>query len=89
MKEPFAYALYVEHDNDEHYVSVHQTLDEAEAALRAYAATIFVGANDDGEILEILAEHGEHARLFACTAKHNVQYSTQLVPFADGKAAAA
>jgi hypothetical protein len=91
MKEPFAHVLYIEHDNDEHCVSVHQTLDEATAALRAYAAMVFVDGESlaDDEIIETLATHNEYARIYACTVKRNVQHSAELVPFAGGKAAAA
>jgi hypothetical protein len=78
--KPFAYVFYVEHDNDEHYVSVHSSLDEAEEALRAYAAAIFVDGESlaDSEIADILMEYNEHVRIFACTVKRGVQISTQL-----------
>jgi hypothetical protein len=36
MKEPFAYVLYI-HSRTREFVSLHQSLDEAEDALRAYA----------------------------------------------------
>jgi hypothetical protein len=88
MKEPFAYVLYIDRGTREHLVSLHQSLDEAEDALRAYAKTIVIGPSDN-EIVEVLAEDGTHARLFACSMKRNVQFSTELVPFADGTVAAA
>jgi hypothetical protein len=55
MKEPFAYVLYIEHDFDEHVVSVWQTLDDAEDALRDYTKTIAFGV-DDEDILKTLAQ---------------------------------
>jgi len=61
---------------------------EAEAALREYAETIVVSPGDE-EIAEALAENGIHARIYGCTLKRRGQRSTELVPFADGKAAAA
>jgi hypothetical protein len=79
MKEPFAYVLYIDRGTEEHLVSLYQSLDEAE--LRAYAATIVVGPSDD-EIVEILAEDGIHARIYACTMKRNTQTSAELTPFA-------
>jgi len=80
MKEPFAYVLYIDRGNQEHLVSLHQSLDEAEDALRDYAGTIFVGPTDD-DIVGALAEDGKHARIFACTLKHKKQISTELKPF--------
>jgi hypothetical protein len=80
MKKPFAYVLHIERDSAEHLVSLYQSLDEAENALRAYAATIFAGPGDD-EIVEMLAEDGLHVRIFACVMKRNTQISTELKPF--------
>jgi hypothetical protein len=88
MTKPFAYVLYVDRGTEEHLVSLYQSLDEAEDALRDYAETIFAGPADD-DIVEILAEEDVRARIFACTFKRNRQSSVELVPFADGKAAAA
>jgi hypothetical protein len=82
MKTPFAFVLYIERDNDEHHlVSLWQTLDAAEEALRDYAASMFVGFCD-GEVVETLAEDGIRVRIFACTEKRNMQTSTELQPFA-------
>jgi hypothetical protein len=81
MKTPFAFVLYIERDNDERLVSLWQTLDAAEEALRDYAASTFVGLCD-GEIVEALAEDGIRVRIFACTEKRNMQTSTELQPFA-------
>jgi hypothetical protein len=88
MKEPFAYVLYIDRGTEEHLVSLHKSLDEAEDALRAYSRTIVVGPNDN-EIIEVLAEDGVHARIYACTLQRRGQSSVELVPFADGNAAAA
>jgi len=87
MKEPFAYVLYIDRGTEEHLVSLHQSLDEAEDALRAYAGTIFVGVTDDDDIIETLAEDDKHVRIFACTLKRNTQISTELKPFTRAKAA--
>jgi hypothetical protein len=86
MKEPFAYVLYIERDSDEHLVSVHRSLDEAEAELRAFAANIVLDPSDD-EIVDFLCEYGEHARIYACTIKRNTQTSAELTPFARRQAA--
>ena len=80
MKEPFAYVLYIEHDTAEHFVSIHQSLNEAEEALRAFGATIVAGPCDE-DLVETLAEYNEHARIYACTMKRNMQISTELEPF--------
>jgi hypothetical protein len=80
MSTPFAYVLYIDRGTEEHFVWLYQTLDEAEDTLRVYAGTIFVGPTDD-ELVEALAEQGEHARIFACTMKRNRQISTELKPF--------
>jgi hypothetical protein len=85
MKTPFAYVLYIGHDKAE--VSLHRTLDEAEEALRDFAATIVVGPADD-DIPEVLAEDGVHVRLFALTMKRNKQSSVDLRPFARSAKAA-
>jgi hypothetical protein len=87
MKEPFAYVLYIDRGAEEHLVWLHQSLDEIEDALRAYAETIFVGPANDDDIVEMLAEDGKHARIFACTLKRNAQISTELKPFTRAKAA--
>jgi hypothetical protein len=88
MKEPFAYVLYIDRGAEEHLVSLYQSLDDAEAALRAYAQTIVIGPSDS-EIVEVLAEDGVRARIYACTQQRRGQSSVELVPFADGTAAAA
>jgi hypothetical protein len=83
MNKPYAYVLYIDRGTEEHLVSLHQTLNGAEAALRDYAASIFVGGLCDGEIVETLAGLcGERVRIFACTEKRNTQVSTELQPFA-------
>ena len=89
MKEPFAHVLYIEHDNGAHCVSIHTTLDEAEAALRAYAAMVFVDGESlaDDEIIETLATYNEYARIYACTVKRDLQISTELAPFTQRQAA--
>jgi hypothetical protein len=69
MKEPFAYVLYVVHDNAKHEVFLYQTLGEAEQALRDFTKTLVVGSCADDEIIETLAECGERARIFVCTAE--------------------
>jgi hypothetical protein len=79
MKEPFAYVLYI-HSRTREFVSLHQSLDEAEDALRAYAGTIFIDLSDDN-IVETLTEDGTHVRIFACTMERNKQISTKLKPF--------
>jgi hypothetical protein len=81
MKDPFAYVVYVDRGTEEHLVSLWQSLDEAEDALRDYARTIFVGPTDDDDIVEVLAEDGKHVRIFACTWKHKKWISTELEPF--------
>jgi hypothetical protein len=80
MKEPFAYVLYI-YSRTREFVSLYQSLDEAEEALRDYAASTFVGLCD-GEVVEALAEDGIRVRIFACTEKRNMQTSTELQPFA-------
>ena len=80
MKEPFACVLHIEHDNAEHLVSLYRSLDEAEDALRVFAATVFVGLGED-EIVESLAECGEHVRLYSCAMKRGKQISTEIQPF--------
>jgi hypothetical protein len=81
MKEPFAYVLYLDRGPEEHLVSLHKSLDEAEEALRAFAQTIVVGLSDN-EIVEVLAEDGVHARIYACTLqRRNTQSSTEVQPF--------
>jgi len=84
----YAYVLYIDRGPKEHLVSIYEKVKEAEAALREYAETIVVSPGDD-EIAEALAENGIHARIYGCTLKRRGQRSTELVPFADGKAAAA
>ena len=69
MKRPFAYVLYVVHDNAEHEVFLYQTLGEAEQAVRDLRATLTVGPCADDEIIDTLAECGESARIFVCTAE--------------------
>lgn len=86
MNDPFAFVLYIDRGRKEHLVSLHKSLDEAEDALRAYSRTIVVGANDN-EIIEVLAEDGIHARIYACVQQRRGQNSIELVPF--GEAAAA
>jgi hypothetical protein len=78
-KEPFAYVLYI-HSRTREFVSLHQSLDEAEEALRAYAGTIFVRLNDN-EIVETLTDDGMYVRIFACAMERNTQISTELRPF--------
>jgi hypothetical protein len=85
MKEPFAYALFIER-NSERSVSLYQTMPEAEEALREYSASRFVGLCDD-EITEVLAEHGTRVHIYAVTQKRNKQISTELKPFARAMAA--
>jgi hypothetical protein len=81
MNKPFAYVLFINRGNEERLVSLHQSLDEAEDALRAYARTVFVSPGDDDELVEALAECDEHVHIFACTMKRNTQISTELQPF--------
>ena len=69
MKHPFAYVLYVVHDTAEREVFLYQTLGEAEQALRDFTATLVVTPCADEEIIEMLAECGESARIFICTAE--------------------
>jgi hypothetical protein len=82
MKAPFAYVLYIDRGTEEHLVSLYQSLDEAEDALRDYAGTIFVGGDDDDDIVKVLADYGSQTRIFACTLKRGQQISTELNPFA-------
>jgi hypothetical protein len=78
-EKPFAYVLYIDSRTRE-FVSLHQSLDTAEDALRTYAASIFAGLNDN-EIVETLTEDGTYVRLFACARERNKQNSTKLKPF--------
>ncbi len=80
MKHPFAYVLFVGHAGAETEASLHRTLDEAEETLRALVAAAFVTPIRDDEIVEVLAEDGTHARIFACTS--------ELEPFARSAKAA-
>jgi hypothetical protein len=86
MKQPYAYVLYIDRGAKEHLVSGWQSLDDAEAALRDFAATIFVGPTDD-EIIEALAEEGIHARIYALTEKRGKQISVEVTPFQRRRAA--
>jgi hypothetical protein len=87
MQRP-AYVLYIERDTEEHLVELYQSLDEAEDALRDYAATIFI-APRDGDIVEVLAESGIRPRIFACTLVRGKQRSIELMPFATKERVAA
>jgi hypothetical protein len=82
MPQPFAHVLYIDRGSEEHLVSLHRRLDQAEAALRAFVATVFVGPAADSEIVESLADAKIHVRLFACTWRRGKQVSTELEPFA-------
>ena len=84
MSKPFAYVTYIEHDNGEHLVFVHPTLDEAENALFDYAQTVF----DEGtrmekfEIVETLACYGKYACIYAVTKDSDgSQDSLGITPF--------
>jgi hypothetical protein len=80
MKRPFAYVLYVVHENAETEVCIYETLGEAEQALRDFTATLVVGPCADDEVMDTLASCHESARIFACTA--------ELEPFARAAKAA-
>jgi hypothetical protein len=94
MKKPFAHVLYIERSGEpEPWVSLYQTLPEAEAALRSYTAAIFVGGLDgipDDQIIETLAEHdASEVHIYAVTIdrRNNEQASAEVQPFARAKAA--
>jgi hypothetical protein len=78
---PFAFVLLLEHADGETSVAACSTLKEIEEALRFEATSRWVGVGDN-EILELLTEEGWRVRVFACTAQHRGQVSTELVPFA-------
>jgi hypothetical protein len=83
MTKPFAYVLYIEHDKGTHFVSVHQTLDEAEAELREFAESErFDGKVSDNELVEMLAEYREYPRIYAVAKQRGRQVSTDIWPFA-------
>ena len=72
------------------HLPIHTTSDEAEAALRAYAAMVFVDGESlaDDEIIETLATYNEYARIYACTVKRGThRSSTRLAPFTQRQAA--
>jgi hypothetical protein len=81
--KPFAHVLYIEHDVDEHIVSVHQTLEQAEDELRVFAKAIFEGdETSDDKIVETLAEFNKHARIYAVVTVVGGQTSAEITPFA-------
>ena len=85
---PFAYVLIVEHDHFPILVSVHPDLDEAEDALRAHAASIYVRPSDD-EIVELLLDEEQHVRLYECAydKRRKTQTFVYVKPFACSMAA--
>jgi hypothetical protein len=80
-KAPFAFVVCIEPNAR---LLVHRNLEEAENALRDYAASVFVGACSDDEIIEMLAETGHGVRIFACSydARRRIQASVEVKPFA-------
>jgi hypothetical protein len=85
---PFGYVLFVELDRYGLQVTIWETLNEAEAALRDVAASIWPDLRDD-EIVEVFAEAGGRVHLYACTVKRNVQSSAELQPFTGAASAVA
>ena len=87
-KPPFGYALFIERDAKPQ-VWIYQTLEEAETALRACAAGLWVRPSCDEEIIETFAEDGTRVHIFACTynARTRKQTSVELKPFTRAKAA--
>jgi hypothetical protein len=65
------YVLYQEHDNREHYVSVHGSQAEAEVELLTTAQEILGNDYDEIENGEALADtlcgYGEHFRIYRVT----------------------
>jgi hypothetical protein len=82
MKNRPVYVLLIEYSDDEPFVTLHQSLDDAEDALREIAARIWAGPQADEDMLEVFAKYGHRVRVFACTMKRNVQTSTEITPFA-------
>jgi hypothetical protein len=80
--KPFAYVLIAERRGDlEPQISLYQTLEAAEAALRAYAANLYVGLGDD-EIVETLSADEHCAHIYAVRSKRGGQASVEVQPFA-------
>jgi hypothetical protein len=83
------YVLYVEHDSGPHDVSIHSSLNGAEAALREFAEWVLGNAEEpigpDEDLVEKLAEFNEYARIYKCSAgsDDNNGYwgSVEVVPF--------
>jgi hypothetical protein len=79
------YVLYIEHDYAPHNVSVHDSQQEAEDALREYSKPIFAD-NEldviDEELVEKLAEFNEYARVYRCGGKDDVfRTGVEITPF--------
>jgi hypothetical protein len=62
------YVLYIEHDGAPHYVSIHNSLSGAEAALRDFVEMVLDEADEpippDAALVEKLAEFNEYARIY-------------------------
>jgi hypothetical protein len=83
------YVLIVEHDDHPILLSVHPDLDEAEDALRAHAASIYVRPSDDDIVELLLDEQGQHVRLYECgyDKRRKAQTFVYVKPFACSVAA--
>jgi hypothetical protein len=80
---PFAYVVLIRRGRDIDAVSVHPNLDDAEDALRAYAARSFDNGDEypDHEIVETFVEDGAQVRVFAFVMWRKIQTSFELEPF--------
>ena len=77
-----AFVLYIEHDIGPHCVSVHETLAEAERALREYAEDALEDEEDFPvieKLTEKLMEYDEYARIYECGGEGG---SIEVEPFA-------
>jgi hypothetical protein len=83
MKTPFAYVVLVEYGRYVYAVSAHSDIDDAEDALRGYAATFLANGDEfpDHEIVEAFADDGGRVSVFACAMRDKIQTSGEVEPF--------
>jgi hypothetical protein len=78
------YVLYIEHDNRPHAVSVHGDQLDAEDALREFGKYLLTGNFDplpaDEDLVRVLAEFNEYARIYRCTLSGSVEIDPFLTP---------
>ena len=62
---PLAFVLWIWRSKRQTRVSVHNSLEDAEQALRDFAAGIFTGLTDD-DLLDVLEADGAEVHLYGC-----------------------